>query len=728
MNRNVFAGLIVLTLAISQIGTAENRAALPTPPEVWRNYNQDAGDFNEQIVREETRDGVYYRDSYISAYVNGEEIRVYCLYSVKAGATNAPGLLNIHGWMSRAGIDMSYVNDGWAVMSYDYCGQSEGRQEYTKYPESMRHCNMDGKVSGGGISSQLKDGSFITDPSQTSDYVWYAMQRRVLSYLLAQKEVDATRIGAKGYSYGGTIIWNLGMDPRVKAIVSYFGIGWLEYYRTRGVWMYNVPYVEPPKTPGEELHLAAIAPEAHAPYVTAASLWLNGSNDHHGGHERGEQTFKMFKPGVPWAFAHQPRGHHDTDKLGDDCKLWLEKYVLGKDINWPAHPKSEVVLDAEGVPELRVNPAEPERIVELKAYYALKQPVSFGRSWRDAAAVRQGDTWVAKMPVMNVDDYVFGFANIRYTNNIVLSSDFNAVIPSKLGPAVATDTKSDDLSGDASMWSDTAPAEGVGGIHGFRPLNNNWGTSSKQFSDPKWKAPPGAALGFQFYCTQPQSLVIEANDQFTADLEITASEEWQIMTMKADQLRHKMHGSVLGNWSDISSIRIKPKPGQDITKVIFANFKWVAPSKPAPKAAPKPDELGRVYINQEMASKVESFLRVSNDTSFDGNPIRVGGKVYDRGLGLHAPSELVFSLDGMYANFHVVPGPDDEHRGTLEMKILVDGQEVYTSGKTSSTDTTSRPSLDLPIKGAKTLTLIVTTADGDPGGDHASWADAYLTK
>ena len=32
---------------------------LPTPPEIWAEYDPDAGDYKEEIVREETRDGVY---------------------------------------------------------------------------------------------------------------------------------------------------------------------------------------------------------------------------------------------------------------------------------------------------------------------------------------------------------------------------------------------------------------------------------------------------------------------------------------------------------------------------------------------------------------------------------------------------------------------------------------------------------------------------------------------
>ena len=512
--------------------------------------------------------------------------------------------MNVHGWMGGPAIDRAYVNDGWAVMAHDYSGITS-RPHYTKYPVALAHGHMEaGKMGYSLIYDRMPDGSDLTDPKATSHYLWNAVQRRALSYLLAQKEVDPNRIGAKGYSYGGTIMWNLAMDKRVKAVVAYFGIGWINYYRNRGVWMYNVPYKEPEKTPGEELFLAAVAPQAHAPYITAASLWLNGSNDHHGGHERGDQTFKMFAPGVPWDYAVQARGHHNTEKLGDDCKLWLEKHVLGNDIFWPDRPESEIRLDAEGVPELHVTPASPEKITELKAFYALKNPVSFGRAWRDAEAVRRdgkisrptedakcarrpgnlpghakaepmGTTWIAKLPVLNVDDYVFAYANIRYDNNCVVSSDFEAVIPSKLGNAVATDKKSNVITEGTGQWSDVGPVDGVGGIQGFRPLDNLRGTSTKQFADPKWQAPEGAALSFKFYCTQPQALVLEANGQFVADLDITASDEWQTMVIRADQLKRKVHNFPLADWSEVSSLAIKPKPGADITKVVFAQFKWL---------------------------------------------------------------------------------------------------------------------------------------------------------
>ncbi len=568
----------ILILAVSAILApsvqAQDKPALPTPPEVWKDYNPDAGDFKEEIISEETKDGVYYKDSYISAYVNGEEIRVFCKYGVKAGSTNAPGLMNVHGWFAPTRLDPDFINDGWAVMAHDYCGKKDDRPQYTKYPEALKHGNMPLP----GIYSKLPDGQQVTDPKQTTLYLWYAMERRVLSYLLTQKEVDKTRIGAKGYSFGGTIIWNLAMDPRVKAVVAFFGCGWLDYYRDRGVHMYKVPYVEPPKTSGEELVLSAITPEAHAPYIKAATLWLNGSNDHHGGHERGEQNFKKFQSDVPWSFAHQARAAHDTSKLGKDCKLWLEKYVLGKDIAWPARPASEIKLDAAGVPEIVVKPASVDRVESVSVYYALKEPNNIARFWIDAKAEKQGDTWVAKLPVKNIEDYVFSFANIRYQGDIVLSSDFTAAIPSKLGKAVATRVDSPDGS---DSWSEVAPVEGVGGIKGLRPLNNNSGTICRQFDEPQRKAAENSVMEFRFYCTQPQTVIMSVNDNFSSEIEITASNDWQTLLIRPEQFLLGGTGpDTLTRFDLVKSIALKPKNGSDITKMFFADIKWETPSKP----------------------------------------------------------------------------------------------------------------------------------------------------
>jgi dienelactone hydrolase len=549
-------------------------AGSPTPPELWKEYDPNKGEFREEIIKQEVRDGILNREGYISAHVLGEEIRVYWKYMVKEGAKLAPGLLSVHGWMGAPGIGKDFVEDGWAVLAHDYCGKTGDRPHYTKYPESLRHGNMDRKVAG-PVNTTTAEGKDITNPKQTSDYLWYAIQRRVLSYLEQQKEVDRSKLGATGYSYGGTLMWNLATDPRVKAVVPHFGIGYNDYYRSRRVWMYNVPYEEPPKTGGEEIYLRSVAPEAHVPYITAATLFLNGSNDHHGGHERGLESFKKFKPGVPWSFAIQARGHHDTEKIEQDTKLWLAKHVRGIDLQWPEHPKAQIRLDAEGVPELVLKPASPEAVRKVEMFYALKNPCSFARAWRDAPSVQNGGSWVGKLPVLRVEDYLFAYANITYDTTVVRSSDFLAAIPSKLGAAKATDTASAAISENGyGLWTNIAELEGPKGIKGFRSTNNQRGSGTEQLHDPKWKAPADSSLSFKFYCTEPQVVVLTATNYHTAEIEITASDEWQQLVVPAERLINRFSQKPMKDWTGVGEISFLPKPGSDLTKVLFADFKW----------------------------------------------------------------------------------------------------------------------------------------------------------
>jgi hypothetical protein len=57
--------------------------------------------------------------------------------------------------------------------------------------------------------------------------------------------------------------------------------------------------------------------------------------------------------------------------------------------------------------------ASPECIEKIETYYALKEPRNCDRIWMNPKAEKQGDSWVAKLPMRNVDDCVFAFANFH---------------------------------------------------------------------------------------------------------------------------------------------------------------------------------------------------------------------------------------------------------------------------------------------------------------------------
>ena len=83
--------------------------------------------------------------------------------------------------------------------------------------------------------------------------------------------------------------------------------------------------------------------------------------------------------------------------------------------------------------------------------------------------------------------------------------------------------------------------EGPGGIKGFRSTNKRRGSGTEQLVDPKWQAPKGTDLGFDFYCTQPVTLTFVAENHYEGTIEITASDDWQKMIIDRKTLLNRFN-------------------------------------------------------------------------------------------------------------------------------------------------------------------------------------------
>ena len=72
-------------------------------------------------------------------------------------------------------------------------------------------------------------------------------------------------------------------------------------------------------------------------------------------------------------------------------------------------------------------------------------------------------------------------------------------------------------------------------------------------------------------------MILSAGDHshITAELEITAADRWQDMVVPAARLVNRFDGKPMADWSNISRILLTPKPGSDLTKVLFADFRWL---------------------------------------------------------------------------------------------------------------------------------------------------------
>ena len=123
---------------------------------------------------------------------------------------------------------------------------------------------------------------------------------------------------------------------------------------------------------------------------------------------------------------------------------------------------------------------------------------------------------------------------------------------------------------------------------------------------------------------------------------------------------------------------------------------------------------------------MQGWGQPQKDKSVDGNPIRIAGQTFERGLGTHADSLLYIKLAGGSQRFTALVGVDDEagRSGSVEFRVLADNNEVYKSGLVRGGDK-ARP-VDLNVTGVDTLALIVNSGIDGANNDHADWADAAL--
>ncbi|MGW7690014.1 NPCBM/NEW2 domain-containing protein [Streptomyces asiaticus] len=124
---------------------------------------------------------------------------------------------------------------------------------------------------------------------------------------------------------------------------------------------------------------------------------------------------------------------------------------------------------------------------------------------------------------------------------------------------------------------------------------------------------------------------------------------------------------------------------------------------------------------------VEKNTSVGENDAGDGHPLTLGGTTYDKGLGVHAPSEVTYYTGGRCSRFTAQVGVDDEEgtAGTVGFEVWADDAKVASSKTLTNADPAT--ALDAAIGGAKTVRLVVTDGGDGVTSDHGDWADAAFT-
>jgi alpha-galactosidase len=142
---------------------------------------------------------------------------------------------------------------------------------------------------------------------------------------------------------------------------------------------------------------------------------------------------------------------------------------------------------------------------------------------------------------------------------------------------------------------------------------------------------------------------------------------------------------------------------------------------------------GDVFLSDLPLSYVVNYWGpVERDTSNgenaarDGTTMKLRGKSYVKGLGVHAPSALRYRLGGGCTRFTAEVGVDDEiaPRGSVVFQVWADGKLL----RETPVLTPASPiiPLDIDVTGYRELRLVVTKGGDDESADHGDWAAALL--
>ena len=558
-----------------------------TPQEVWAGFDPRSEPLEIETIKEWTEEGARHLEFYFrgETYDNAP-VRVYAIYAAPQGGKNLPGLLHIHGGGQTASPNWLkfWTAHGYAAMSFDFCGAHEGRTRFTRYGKLLQ-----------GNQGQGKNMAETTEPSVRASkwYHWTLLARRCLTVLERMPEVDPNRLGIYGISVGGSLVWYVaGSDDRVKAACAIYGCGWNTHPRSM--------YEDDPKKddPSMVLWRKTMEPEAYAPLIACPLLFLDGTNDHHGKMDWAYQTLGSMKAPCYAAFTPHYR-HHVEEEQGRDLPLFMDK-CLRNGPAWLKSPALAIALDAVGVPvaQLKADLSQPIKKVEI--YYAVSNDNPITRFWRLASAGREGEMWTASLPILSPQDRLFGFANVVYPSGLCLSSNFQAVIPSKLGPAKATDQRSlviGDFNRGIDGFTTSSPGtdpnsfntvmetrigpDGIACLHMIGRVT----LRTEKLGDPKWQAPADAQLGFLVQAPRPAEfdVVLIKNDytpgaqQYVHHLRLEKKPGWQAVVLSASDFKDPK-GQSPDNWAGCGTLEFGAKGGGRTDGVSFARIRWIVPA------------------------------------------------------------------------------------------------------------------------------------------------------
>jgi hypothetical protein len=182
------------------------------------------------------------------------------------------------------------------------------------------------------------------------------------------------------------------------------------------------------------------------------------------------------------------------------------------------------------------------------------------------------------------------------------------------------------------------------------------------------------------------------------------SEFWgEVLSLREGVLRlNAFHNAQLAvPWSDVIQLKVRS------ARMVFAS------------------DMEPVSVQQEPLVTYPWEYRRNRNVF--GAPLRLDGREYENGLGMHAPCRVTYSIRGNYSCFAAVIGIDDATggKGDCVFRILGDKRELFHVRVRGEDDPRS---IRVDVSGCRRVTLIVEPGAELDLADDADWCEARFVQ
>lgn len=340
----------------------------------------------------------------------GKATKVFAWYGVPEGSPPQggwPAMVLVHGGGGTAFADWVrlWTERGYAAIAMDTCG-AVPRGTYGKWERS-------------GVGGPPGWGAFETALAPVADqWPYHAVAAVVLAHSLirAMPEVDATRVGLTGISWGGYLTCIVaGVDARFRFAVPVYGCGFLG---ENSAWLDAFAKLPPEAS---SRWLALWDPSVYLPRAAMPMLWVTGTNDFAYPMDSLQKSYRL--PTGPRTLAIRPRmphGHGGAGENPEEIHAFAEQVLRGG----PALPRITGQGVGEGVAWATFDAATP--VVRATLEYTTATGVWKDRLWETQPAEldAQAGKVRAKIPAGTTVYYL----NLFDAEDRVVSTEHGVVV------------------------------------------------------------------------------------------------------------------------------------------------------------------------------------------------------------------------------------------------------------------------------------------------------------